>query len=68
MSFTFDDVSNVMILTDKCCINGAVNAQVLLHCLRVTLHEGVGLTGFVNKYVVVLRRKKTTNIVFVLRK
>lgn len=66
--FTFDDVSNVMIRTDKCGINGTINAQVLLHGLRVTCHEGVWLTSFVNKYFVVLRTKKITNIVYVLRK
>lgn len=56
-----------MILTDKCGINGAVNAQVLLHRLRVTFHKGVWLASFVNKYMVVLRRI-TANVAFVLRR
>lgn len=47
-----------MILADECSINGALNAQLLLHRLGVTVQVGVGLTNFVKEQMVVLNGKK----------
>lgn len=47
--FTFDDVCNVMIGTDKCSVNGTLDAQLLLHSLGVPIQMSVGLTDFVKK-------------------
>lgn len=55
---TFDDVSNVVILADKCSVNGSLNAQLLFHRLGVTFQVGVWLSNFVNKDLVILRRDK----------
>lgn len=49
LCFTFDNVSNVIVPTNECSINGAFNAQLLLHKLRVTIQVGVGLSNFVNE-------------------
>lgn len=55
LCFTFDNVSNVIVSTYECSINGTFNAQLLLHRLRVTIQVGVGLSNFVKEYMVILR-------------
>lgn len=51
---TFDDVSNVMILADKCSINGALDSQLLLHRFGVTLQVSVWLSSFVDIEFIIL--------------
>lgn len=53
-ALTFDNVSSVIITADECGINGTLDAQLLLHRLGVTLQVSVGLTDFINKYLVIL--------------
>lgn len=55
LCFTFDNVSDVLVSTYECSINGTFNAQLLLQRLRVTIHVGVGLSNFVKEYMVILR-------------
>lgn len=55
---TFDNVSNVMVLTDECSINGTLNAQLLRHRFGVTIEVGVGLTDSVNIQIVILDHVK----------
>lgn len=53
--FTFDNVSNVIMLADECSINGTFDAQLLLQRLGVTVQVGMWLSNFVKKYLVILR-------------
>lgn len=51
---TFDDVGNVMIPTDKCSINGALDSKLCLHRFGVTLQVSVWLSSFVDIEFIIL--------------
>lgn len=51
---TFDEVCDVVILTNERSINGPLDAELLLHKLGVTVQVGVGLSNAVHEQVIVL--------------